>query len=92
MENILTKHKTNDWLKIIAVAILPFLIMGLIWIVWQYPIIENLKSETKENKQENKKISEQIIDIKIAQAQMWVKLENIEKLLVEIKNDLKGKK
>ena len=91
MENILTKHKTNDWLKIIAVAILPFLIMGLVWIVWQYPIIENLKSEVTFIKQENNKVSEKITELKIEQAKMRVQLDNIEKLLIEIKSDIKRK-
>ena len=70
---------------------IPLVIAGGIWAVTQNAIVDTLKSEVTFIKQENNKVSEKVTELKIEQAKVQVKLDNIEKLLIEIKSDVKNK-
>ena len=87
MENAI-RNKLNGWLRIIAVMI-PLVIAGGIWAVTQNAVVDTLKSEVTFIKQENNKVSEKVTELKIEQAKIRVQLDNIEKLLIEIKQDIR---
>lgn len=83
--------KMNGWLKILIVFI-PITIGGILWGGSTSTKVDNVCVEVTEIKKENTKRTETIVNIQIEQAHIKTKLDNIEKLLIEIKSDIRNKK
>jgi formylmethanofuran dehydrogenase subunit B len=83
--------KMNGWLKILTVFI-PFAIAGIIWGSSTSTRVDSVCVEVTEIKKDNTKRTETIVNIQIEQAHVKAKLDNIEKLLIEIKSDIRNKK
>lgn len=86
-----TTHKSNGLSKILSVLIPTLIVAITIWGITMTTKVDTLQSDFMTVKKDNDKRTDTIINMQIEQAKITTKLENIEKLLVEIKNEIRKK-